>query len=254
MAGEAVPRERLEMSPLRRHVQSSYSSRLLAGPEPFVLHVFPDGFVDLLWGPTGQLRVAGPDPRYRTVALPTGTVLAVRFRRGAASGLLGVPLSELAGLRVPLADLWGPDADRITEQIEAAPSEQHALRAMRQALLDRLPDARSPDPLVAAAIELLRRSPATRVADLCDDLGVSDRQLRRRFHLEVGYGPKTLQRIFRVHEFLRLSREGQAYGIAELAGAVGFVDQAHLTNECVELMGFTPVAIIERCARRCGAT
>jgi len=44
--------------------------------------------------------------------------------------------------------------------------------------------------------------PGTRVADLGTELGISERQLRRRFHDVVGYGPKTLDRALRLWRFL----------------------------------------------------
>lgn len=238
-------RERLETSPLRRDVLSTYSSSVPAGPAPFVLHVLPDCFVDILWGPNGQLRVAGPDTRWRTVTLVPGEILAIRFRRGAARPLLGVPVSELTNSRVRLADLWGREAEVLTEHLEAALSVQAGLAALRSALLARVTDAPGRDRLVDAAAAALQRSPKTRIVDLCEELGVSDRHLRRRFQSAVGYRPKTLQRILRMHRFLRLGREGPGRQcIAELANVAGFVDQAHLTNECVELMGFTPAEML----------
>jgi AraC-like DNA-binding protein len=245
-------RERLETSPLRRDVLSTYTSPVPPGGAPFVLHVLPDCFVDILWGPQGHLRVAGPDRRYRTVALPAGEIVALRFRRGASGPLLGVAASDLADRRVPLADLWGPQAERLAEQLDAAPSTQVVRGILRAALLPRLADAPPRDELVHAALALLQRAPTTRIAQLCEAFDVSERQLRRRFQTAVGYGPKRLQRIFRLQRFLRLGRQSEGRrGIAQLANLAGFVDQAHLTNECVELFGFTPTAVL---ARGCAAT
>ena len=39
------------------------------------------------------------------------------------------------------------------------------------------------------------------------ELGVSERQLRRRFAEAVGYGPKTLARVLRFQRFLDAARE-----------------------------------------------
>ena len=41
-------------------------------------------------------------------------------------------------------------------------------------------------------------------------LGVSERQLRRRFADAVGYGPKTLARVLRFQRFLALARRRRA--------------------------------------------
>lgn len=253
MAGELGRyRERLETSLLRRDVLSTYTSSVPLGRAPFVLHVLPDCFVDILWGPHGQLRVAGPDRRYRTVALPGGEIVALRFRRGAAGPLLGVAVSDLADTRVPLGDLWGSRAEPLVEQLEAAPSGYAAQGILREALMPRLADAPPRDELVHAALASLHRSPTTRIAQLCKEFGVSERHLRRRFQTAVGYGPKRLQRIFRLQRFLRLGREpDRRRGIAQLATLAGFVDQSHLTNECVELLGFTPAAVL---AKVCGSS
>ena len=61
-------------------------------------------------------------------------------------------------------------------------------------------------------------------------LGVSERQLRRRFADAVGYGPKTLARVLRFQRFLALGRRPAATWRAWRCGA-GYADQAHLTRE-----------------------
>jgi len=70
------------------------------------------------------------------------------------------------------------------------------------------------------------------------------RQLRRRFHDAVGYGPKTLQRVLRFQRFVRaLDACGGACDLAASAAEAGYADQAHLTRECVALSGMTPAAL-----------
>jgi AraC-like DNA-binding protein len=64
------------------------------------------------------------------------------------------------------------------------------------------------DPLDRAAA-LAMADPATRVAALGAQLGVSERQLRRRFLDAVGYGPKTLARVLRFQRFLELAAAGR---------------------------------------------
>ena len=93
------------------------------------------------------------------------------------------------------------------------------------------------DPLARAAA-LGMAQPGTRVSEL--DLGLSERQLRRRFADAVGYGPKTLARVLRFQRFLELARGGD--DLARLAFAAGYADQAHLTRECGRLAGRTPPA------------
>jgi len=92
----------------------------------------------------------------------------------------------------------------------------------------------------AATLRLL--DPRQRVDRLASDLGLSERQLRRRCLASVGYGPKTLQRVLRLRRFIRT-------GETELARAAldaGFSDQAHLARECRRLTGLPPTALRAR--------
>jgi AraC-like DNA-binding protein len=97
------------------------------------------------------------------------------------------------------------------------------------------------DPLArAAALEMA--TPGARVDALGAALGVSERQLRRRFADAVGYGPKTLARVLRFQRFLTLSRNGD--DLARLALDAGYADQAHLTRETRRLAGRTPLELV----------
>jgi AraC-like DNA-binding protein len=208
--------------------------------------ILPDGCADIVWDGT-DLVVAGP----ATIALSSparGTpVFGVRFRLGAAGTGLGLPAEELADLRVPLADVWR-DGEAVREAAASG-----GLPALVDALRARLLTGRA-DPLTRAAAVGLAR-PGARVAELGAELGISERQLRRRFADAVGYGPKTLARILRFQRFLllagedarRADRAGPARPCGDLAGlafAAGYADQAHLSRECRRLAGRTPAELL----------
>jgi methylphosphotriester-DNA--protein-cysteine methyltransferase len=100
-----------------------------------------------------------------------------------------------------------------------------------------------PDPAVTRAATLLR-DPRAHAEDVAADVGLSLRQLRRRCHAAVGYGPKTLQRVLRFRRFVSwIDRDSGAADLAVLAADAGYADQAHLTRECVGLSGLTPAAL-----------
>jgi methylphosphotriester-DNA--protein-cysteine methyltransferase len=82
------------------------------------------------------------------------------------------------------------------------------------------------------------------VRSLAADLGLSERQLRRRCHAAVGYGPKTLDRVLRFRRFLDLAGADPGRDLALLALDAGYADQAHLTRECSRLAGLTPAALM----------
>src|SRR5205085_10494872 len=176
--------------------------------------------------------------------VPGRTVLGVRLRPGAAPAMLGLPASELRDLRVPLAELWGSDAERLQEEIAVAGSAAERQRLLQRALSRRLAGAERPDAIVAGAVNALRANGLRRVDGLGEALGFSERQLRRRFHAAVGYGPKTLARVLRFQRMLALSGSRNGDGLALLALEAGYADQAHMTAECKRLAGQPPARLL----------
>jgi transcriptional regulator GlxA family with amidase domain len=79
---------------------------------------------------------------------------------------------------------------------------------------------------------------------LAAGVGLSERQLRRRFEAAVGYGPKRLGRVFRFQRLLDLlhADHGRTEW-AQLAAVAGYTDQSHMIKECRELAGGSPTAL-----------
>ena len=196
--------------------------------------VLPDGCSDLIWSSGRGAFVAGPDTGPVPVESPPGAVLlGIRFRPGAGGPALGVPLSELRDRRVALEELDPALARELHGELdprEAARRLEAAARALA---------GRPGDPLVAAAVARLG-DPAARVDELAIEVGLSERQLRRRFHAAAGYGPKTLQRVLRFRRFLA----GPGEDLARAALEAGYADQPHLTREVARLAGTTPGRLI----------
>jgi AraC-like DNA-binding protein len=214
-------------------------------PEPAarVHRIVPDGCADVVWIEGVGLRVAGPATGPVLSEVPRGAVATgVRFRVGAAGSALGVPARDLRDRTVALEEVWGRDAGPLAERLHAAATPDEAAATLTAAVAKRLPPPDALDPLVRAAAG---RAAALRapVDALGAGIGVGERQLRRRFHDAVGYGPKTLQRVLRFQRFLRLAARRDD-DLAALAFAAGYADQAHLTRECRRLAGLPPAALL----------
>jgi AraC-like DNA-binding protein len=151
---------------------------------------------------------------------------------------LGVPLSELLDQRVVLADLRCGDARRLPGTLDPDTALARTLDVAASLV------AGGPaDPEVTWAVSLLR-NPRARAEDVAAEVGLSLRQLRRRCHAAVGYGPKTLQRVLRFRRFIsRIDADRGAGDLAAVAAQAGYADQAHLTRECGQLAGLTPAAL-----------
>jgi len=205
--------------------------------------ILPDGCVDLLWR-DGKLLLVGLDRTARWSPVRPGTEIAgLRLRPGVAGAVLGLPASELLDVQVPMEDVIGSRASEVSELLEAAHDREGEYLLLEGLVADAIAGG-SPDPLVLAASRRLG-FPGSRVDELADALGISERQLRRRFHEAVGYGPKTLDRILR---FRRLVAQAQAVSagevdLARLAAELGYADQAHMTRDSVRLTGMPPARL-----------
>jgi AraC-like DNA-binding protein len=122
---------------------------------------------------------------------------------------------------VPLDLVWRR-MDVLSGRLAEQRDTESRLAVLEAALLARVAEAGTCDPLVEAGVAWLAASPTGRVRELCRSAGVSERQLRRRFDAAVGYGPKTLARILRLQRTLALHRAcGGRPGLAGLAAPPG---------------------------------
>jgi AraC-like DNA-binding protein len=201
--------------------------------------VLPDGCVDLIWR-DGELLLAGLDRTARPSGVTAGQrILGLRLRPGVAGAVLGMPANEVLDVHVRLEELLGREASELAERLGESEGDEEAFGVLERAIGSQTKEA--PDALVLAATRRLG-FPGSRVDQLAESLGISDRQLRRRFHRAVGYGPKTLDRVLR---FRRLVAQAGAVAagesdLARVAADLGYADQAHMTRDCLRLSGMTP--------------
>jgi AraC-like DNA-binding protein len=202
------------------------------------LRVLPDAAVDVVVA-AGRVRVAGPDTGPVVERFPGGAwVVGLSVRPGAVTALLGVPATALRDERVDLSDLWGRDGDAVRDAIAVATTPGEAAAALEAGLAARSSRAPEEDPLAGALLERLQAGgPAAAVAD---DLGLGERQLRRRVGAAFGYGPKVLSRVLRFSSVVDRLRAAPGTPLAALAADAGYADQAHLTHEVRALSGLPP--------------
>lgn len=205
-----------------------------------VQRVVPDGCIDLIWL-HGSLHMVGPDTSPRFVPLDPGKVAGVRLRPGNARLLLGdIPASALRDLQVDLDDVWGASSRPLLNRLAETGDANEAATLLERAALARLPHFVG-DGAITEVVRALQRPAPPRVSVLAESVGLSERQLRRRLHAAVGYGPHTLESIMRFERARRMARQGLQPGrLAELALTAGYSDQSHLTREVRRFAGTTP--------------
>jgi len=214
--------------------------------------ILPDGRIDVVWSEQTGGRIAGPQTR--PLAAPVHgrfLVLGARFHPGAGASALGVPAEELADVHTPLDALDARLARQLDERLplagEPSPDPARALAALGDLLAARRDALPAPDPLVRTAVTALGAGPV-RVAELARHAWISERQLQRRFHAHVGYGPRTLHRVLRLQRALRGLERAPGEDLARHAAEAGYADQAHFTREARSLADATPAQLRARLA------
>lgn len=170
--------------------------------------------------------------------------MLIRLQLGASHAVFGS--SELTGRIVPLRELWGDSAtEELRERLSRA-ADVNAVAAILEAEIAKRTGPSNTHTRIAleAATKLENR----RVHDVANELGVSERNLRRVFRESIGMSPKSFARLTRFHRALRTARSSRHIDWAGVAASSGYYDQAHLIGEFRELAGVTPVALMNELA------
>jgi AraC-like DNA-binding protein len=237
----------VELAPppvLARFVECLWVHRIEGPAPPEGRRLLPDGRVNMVWIADLGVRVAGPAQRFMTPP-PVARMLAfgVRFHPGAAPYLLRTNASDLVDTHVLLDELHPGLAKRIDDRLSEAPDVAAALAALADELARHLDGVEEPDPTVRRAVGVLGDN-GTTVADAAARSHVSERELQRRFVRDIGYAPKTLQRVLRFQRFmgqLNLPR----VDLAGAAAIAGYADQSHLSREARKLTGLSPRQLLD---------
>lgn len=184
----------------------------------------PQPFVDLLVFADGSLWLTGPETEARTGSL-TEPLTGVRLRPGTCASVLGIAADE-----VPLAGMPFPGSGL-----------GEALRALRA-------PSRPADRAVGQVLEAMRAAPGTPVSRHAAAVGLSERQLRRRFLVVTGLSPKAYARVLRVHRAVALARSSSVPDWAEIAVRSGFYDQPHMIAEFRRAVGASCVRFFQAVA------
>lgn len=168
-----------------------------------------------------------------------GGVVLATFREGGLARFFREPLHEVFGATIGLGQLAGRDeVDALQSQIAGAADAPARVAIVEQFLLARRAHG-SPDPLVDAAVRVIRATGGSiRIGALAPRLGISRDRLEKRFRRAVGTSPKQLASIVRLQRAVELHRPGVS--LADLAADAGYSDQSHFTREFRAATGEPP--------------
>lgn len=230
---------------LASQVLCFWTQTILGSHGAFEHRVLPDACIDIVLINDEPPMLVGPWTVPFLARLAVGTsITGVRLCPGRASCLLGIPASELLNQVIPIEAVKGAVQKMPLEQVTAQPDAAARRSALAQVLSAWIEDSPS-DHAVMAGIGWLSRHPHGRVEQLSQRIGISERQLHRRFSAAIGYGPKMFQSVLRFQRLLKTAREihGEK-SLADLAANAGYADQAHMTRDVQRLANLRPTALL----------
>jgi AraC-like DNA-binding protein len=231
-------REHMPPAALAPYVDRFWTNDAAAvSPQAEPRRVLPDGCIDILLELDGDRvtpRVVGT--MTRALIVPPGPqlrIVAVRFRPGAAAAFLRIDADELTDLEVEVSALG----------LDLAIDPRDPRGSLERWLLSRIPSRRQ-SAVDHAIARLVTAAPS--LPELARETGWSRQWLTRECRRRVGVAPKQLARVARLQRTIielqalaRLRRQ-PAHGVAPLAHAMGYFDQAHMAKDFRELAGCTP--------------
>ena len=171
------------------------------------------------------------------------TVAALTWPGGLGAFITG-SAAELTDRVVPLGQALGTDEVVLLRQVTAEPDEAARVALLAAALEQAVDPERREPALSVAEVARLAESDRTvrRLSDLCERSGLGQRTLQRMFLQYAGVSPTWVIRRYRLLEAAETVREGKPVSWAEIAAALGYADQAHLTRDFRAAIGQTPAA------------
>jgi AraC-like DNA-binding protein len=190
--------------------------------------------------------VCGPHSRHFAVDTAfTGSTVAVHFKPGGASPLLGLPAAELRNLIVPLDELWGQPARHLNERLLAAGDVESRFAIVEDFLLQLVLRARVPHEAVGLAVREIQARPHQSIAGVSSRIGLTPQRLGQLFRDEIGLGPKMFARVRRFAKALDSTTAASRPELADVALASGYFDQAHFNHDFQAFAGISPTIYLK---------
>lgn len=174
-------------------------------------------------------------------------IVGVRLTPAGVRAFVDAPAHELVGNTFALDSVLDAETRKALATVEAA-EPRDRLKLLEAALVAKVRRARRHDVVVARLVRQLE-TPAgatTTIESLAADVGMTRRQLERRFLDAVGLSPKLLAQVLRFQRVLSALSAGGVTSRTDLAHAYGYYDQAHLIRDFRRFTSMSPREFLGR--------
>lgn len=223
----------------------------LAKPLPH--EIFPDGCVSLIYRRNKNLNVnllllfgLAIEPTVKEV-FPGDVLWGVKFAPPASRLILRKNPAEIETR--PLFDetVLPHLTGGLLKKLELCTDFESAVRVFQEKLLSLKINRSDTDETVAEAVKIIAEAKGEiKIAELSKKLGLSVRQLQRRFQTASGLTPKQFVRTQRFHVTARRMAKENSPKLVDFAAEMGFADQSHLTREFASITGRSPKSFAEK--------
>ena len=249
-------REIIPQPPLNKHIECFWTLESDA-PSTQPERILPDGCIELILNFGDRFsqhcdHTRKLQPKNFLVGQMTGPIMispsgpvqliGIRFHPGGTLPFLRLPLHEITDQVVELGSLSSALERDLLRVASESPLLSEKIRAVERFLTMSLAKSQYDSWLMNVAARIVDSHGLIAVDELAGDVGISSRQLERRFLREVGVGPKLLGRIIRFQQVFRaVEQSNNAW--AEIAIECGYYDQAHLIRDFNRFAQQTPAVL-----------
>ena len=175
---------------------------------------------------------------------PTGRVglFGIRFHPHGAYPILKSPLYEFTDKVIALNSVWGKFTKEIEDRILTAQTNRDRVNIIEEILLKRIySDNYSKDYFVDASVNfIIDHRGLVSIENLSNEIGISRRQLEKKFKSFVGIGPKLFARIIRFQNILKAIDKNRGYDWLSIINKGDYYDQSHLIKDFKAFSGQNP--------------
>jgi len=242
---------------LAKQVKTYWSLECAADEANGRERIFPDGCIEIIFNHGDRFRkfdneadfhiqppafIHGQLKTYFELE-PTGSVgiFSARLHPAGLRPFVDFDVDTFTGSTLTITDVWGEDGAKLERDILECTDNYERIAVLEKFLLEKRDTLKVDNTPVEACVDSIIESIGSiSMEAVADNLGISKRQLERRFTAAVGISPKLFARITRFQNVLQLIENKEFKSFTATAYDGGFYDQAHFIKDFKDFTGLNP--------------
>ena len=219
--------------------------------------IFPDGCIELIFNYGDRFRKFDSETQshlqpacfihgqlktyFELQATGRIGIFSARLHPAGLQPFIDFDVDSFTGRTLTIAEVWGKDGEALEKDMLACTTHTARIAVLEEFLLRKRQAFRVDNAPVEYCVDkMLERVGDVAIDGLADELGISKRQLERKFTAAVGLSPKLLARIIRFQNILQLIENKEFKSFTTVAYEGGFYDQAHFIKDFKDFTGLNP--------------